>query len=383
MKFSKISIAEAIRVAKQSLSTKKVKLSQEKLTDGTLIQYDGLEIVFGTLINGVDPSGNVFNLPDGQYQTKSSGTRFTIKNGVAEEVTPGQPILEDDETRHQAQSKTEAGDDVELNSGDENQFDSLTDSGAAIESECLPNEEDMKKDSNKPYGDVEYAYIDKDDNHKYPIDTEEHVRAAWNYINKKHNSALVEDVTKVKSKIIAAWKKKIDPKGPPSAQKAEANKKSPQEMEKIKQAELKELLKKLSKFITDDAEANAGDDNEDANASQDMEDLDQATSTFDAEAFEDLKSKFEEMQKAHATKLDELAAKFEDLTKKFNEYGKENQKLKKQVQILSKQPAGDEAGAGDTAAREIEIPTDIKDSKIFQMRQLMKTDADKTKAAKK
>lgn len=154
-------------------------------------------------------------------------------------------------------------------------------------------------------------------------------------------------------------------------------------MEKIKQAELKELLKKLSKFITDDAEATAGGDNDEDDASQDMEDLDQATSTFDAEAFEDLKSKFEEMQKAHATKLDELAAKFEDLTKKFEEYGKENQKLKKQVQILSKQPAGDEAGAGDNAAREIEIPTDIKDSKIFQMRQLMKTDADKTKAAKK
>jgi hypothetical protein len=36
------------------------------------------------------------------------------------------------------------------------------------------------------YGDVQFA---DPTNNKYPIDTEEHVRAAWSYINKKSNAA--------------------------------------------------------------------------------------------------------------------------------------------------------------------------------------------------
>jgi len=36
------------------------------------------------------------------------------------------------------------------------------------------------------YGDVQFADTT---NNKYPIDTPEHVRAAWNYINHKDNAA--------------------------------------------------------------------------------------------------------------------------------------------------------------------------------------------------
>lgn len=36
------------------------------------------------------------------------------------------------------------------------------------------------------YGDVKFA---DPTNNKYPIDTEEHVRAAWSYIHHKHNAA--------------------------------------------------------------------------------------------------------------------------------------------------------------------------------------------------
>lgn len=69
------------------------------------------------------------------------------------------------------------------------------------------------------YGDVTFA---DEKNKKYPIDTEEHIRAAYNYINHpdaagKYSPA---EVTTIKNKIIAAWKKKIDPAGPPSAGKA-------------------------------------------------------------------------------------------------------------------------------------------------------------------
>jgi len=73
------------------------------------------------------------------------------------------------------------------------------------------------------YGDVNFA---DEKNKKYPIDTEAHIRAAWNYINKSANAAKysADDVKSIKRKIIAAWKRKIDKGGPPSANgdKAEA-----------------------------------------------------------------------------------------------------------------------------------------------------------------
>ena len=66
------------------------------------------------------------------------------------------------------------------------------------------------------YGDVTFA---DEKNKKYPLDTSGHVRAAWNYINKGKNAAKYNssDLATIKGKIIAAWKSKIDPKGPPSA----------------------------------------------------------------------------------------------------------------------------------------------------------------------
>jgi hypothetical protein len=73
----------------------------------------------------------------------------------------------------------------------------------------------------KPYGDVEYAdpgYQD-DKKKRYPIDTEKHIRAAWSYINKPKNAGKysADELKRIKNKIIAAWKDKIDPEGPPSA----------------------------------------------------------------------------------------------------------------------------------------------------------------------
>ncbi|OJA81070.1 hypothetical protein BGV48_29760 [Burkholderia ubonensis] len=73
-----------------------------------------------------------------------------------------------------------------------------------------------KNDKKKPYGDVKYA---DEKNSKYPIDTEEHIRAAWSYINKEKNAAeySADELKTVKDRIIAAWKDKIDKDGPPSA----------------------------------------------------------------------------------------------------------------------------------------------------------------------
>jgi hypothetical protein len=56
------------------------------------------------------------------------------------------------------------------------------------------------------YGDVTFA---DPENKKYPIDTEEHIRAAWSYIHHADNAAKYAkaDVTKIKARIKRAAKK--------------------------------------------------------------------------------------------------------------------------------------------------------------------------------
>ena len=58
----------------------------------------------------------------------------------------------------------------------------------------------------REYGDVEFA---DPTNNKYPIDTEEHVRAAWSYINHKDNAAKYDrdEVKLIKNRIKRAAKK--------------------------------------------------------------------------------------------------------------------------------------------------------------------------------
>jgi len=65
-----------------------------------------------------------------------------------------------------------------------------------------------RADAKKPYGDVTYA---DPKNGKYPIDTEEHARAAWAYINMPKNAAMYPmggvTLSEVKGRIRAACKK--------------------------------------------------------------------------------------------------------------------------------------------------------------------------------
>ena len=66
-------------------------------------------------------------------------------------------------------------------------------------------------DNKKPYGDVEYADpgYQEDGQHRYPIDSEDHIRAAWSYINQSDNAAKYssENLTKIKDRIKSAAKK--------------------------------------------------------------------------------------------------------------------------------------------------------------------------------
>lgn len=76
------------------------------------------------------------------------------------------------------------------------------------------------KEGEHKYGDVTFA---DPKNKKYPIDTEAHIRAAWNYINKPKNAGKYSaaDLQTIKDHIVAAWKEKISSDGPPSADDAE------------------------------------------------------------------------------------------------------------------------------------------------------------------
>ena len=62
----------------------------------------------------------------------------------------------------------------------------------------------------------------RDDGEKrYPLDTEEHIRAAWAYIHVPRNAAKYtpEQAGRIKARIVAAWKERIDPQGPPEAER--------------------------------------------------------------------------------------------------------------------------------------------------------------------
>ena len=56
------------------------------------------------------------------------------------------------------------------------------------------------------YGDVEFADMT---NKKYPVDTPQHVRAAWSYINQKDNAAKYEadEVEAIKERVRKAAEK--------------------------------------------------------------------------------------------------------------------------------------------------------------------------------
>lgn len=69
------------------------------------------------------------------------------------------------------------------------------------------------------YGNVKFA---DNVNKKYPIDTPEHIRAAWSYFHMPRNYSEYDDQDRkiIKDRIIQAWKEKINPEGPPSKDEA-------------------------------------------------------------------------------------------------------------------------------------------------------------------
>lgn len=117
----------------------------------------------------------------------------------------------------------------------------LMNSGGAVVAKIAERKDTKPEEGEHKYGDVKFA---DEKNKKYPIDTEEHIRAAWNYINKPKNAGKYDsaDVSSIKSKIVAAWKDKIDAKGPPSAEKFALG-------ELVKRADVQALAKAAAPLI--------------------------------------------------------------------------------------------------------------------------------------
>jgi hypothetical protein len=71
----------------------------------------------------------------------------------------------------------------------------------------IDRREDVNPESGEhKYGDVEFADTT---NNKYPIDTPEHIRAAWSYINHRDNAAKydADEVALIKKRIKRAAKR--------------------------------------------------------------------------------------------------------------------------------------------------------------------------------
>jgi hypothetical protein len=77
---------------------------------------------------------------------------------------------------------------------------------SSSKSDKIERREDVNpKEGKRKYGDVKFA---DPVNNKYPIDTPEHIRAAWSYINHKDNAAKYDkdEVEKIKDRIKRAAK---------------------------------------------------------------------------------------------------------------------------------------------------------------------------------
>ncbi len=75
----------------------------------------------------------------------------------------------------------------------------------------MPAKIDRRDDVSPREGEREYGNVEFADpvNKKYPIDTKEHVRSAWSYINHKDNAAKydADEVKLIKDRITRAAKK--------------------------------------------------------------------------------------------------------------------------------------------------------------------------------
>lgn len=168
---------------------------------------------------------------------------------------------------------------------------------------------DPKKEGERKYGDVKFADPEHD---KYPIDTDEHIRAAWNYIHKGKDADKYspDDLAAIKRRIVAAWKDKIDPKGPPEAAKRE-DATMADESEDMKGryeaacAERDDLRKKLDAMTKDRKDAESEEERAKKTAEEDKERGDAEETEEEADKKAEAEGKAEAKQDAKADPSDD------------------------------------------------------------------------------
>ncbi len=122
------------------------------------------------------------------------------------------------------------------------------DKGAGLSGIRNDSMSDEKSEGEKKYGDVKFADPEND---KYPIDTEEHIRAAWNYIHQQRDADKYspEKAKEIREKIVSAWKRVISEDGPPEAH--EDHKMAEDEKKADGENKIMECMDKLSKRMDD------------------------------------------------------------------------------------------------------------------------------------
>jgi len=158
----------------------------------------------------------------------------------------------------------------------------------------------------KPYGDVTYADpgYQKDKVKRYPLDTEEHVRAAWSYINMPKNAEKYtsEQLKNIKAKIKSAAKKfgiEI------AEEKMEKEEKSTEKVDK-KEEESKDSAEETSEGKSDKAELDKeeADDDEKEKSDDKSEKMDKEPEmvSMSKEEAAELKAAKEKLEKIEVEK---------------------------------------------------------------------------------
>ena len=97
-------LSKALRKVKAILSS--VKLKQDTLADGSIIQFDGERLDVDSCVYMLDQAGNEFLLANGSYLTKT-GTTFSIVNSMVTDVKVVSAANTEDKPVKQAQAEQE------------------------------------------------------------------------------------------------------------------------------------------------------------------------------------------------------------------------------------------------------------------------------------
>ncbi len=187
-------------------------ISNVKVFDGQTLELDKELSMSGVVITDMTPGAAL--------QADSQVNESPRKSLVYPTTSPEQQARDAANEAQRNAAKNAAYTDAKVAKADpeDGDGDAMADDDGGDESDAA------KKGDKKPYGDVQYADpgYQKDGKKRYPIDTPEHIRAAWSYINKSSNCSEYssEQCSHIKSKIVSAWKKHIDPKGPEGAKAA-------------------------------------------------------------------------------------------------------------------------------------------------------------------